>query len=496
MPQVRGRLGRHPARGVQAARRHRRLGRSVSDDGFQLRGGDRRGVHEVRDERIAVSRLQAGDVVAGGEDGARRGGGRVSRPSEPYDLGEVSGGRGAGGAEGRVRGDLDHDALDDPVQQGGRVQSEDFLWPLQGVADRSRVLACGWRSARVRRRAGRGGAAQEPGGRMGARRGRRSALRRGHGASALRRGGRGRVLGLSGADDRRRSRDRGSRNRVRAHRAEPWRGRLRGVRQARLGRPDDPQRAGGFVLRGACAVLRGARDLRPQGQGGQGERRRHRQAGRGGRAGGARADDAFLSAFLAVEGAGDLPQHAAMVRRDRPAARRRDGHLRQDDPRAGADLDRRAGDLDAEDRAQPALFDDRGAAGLGAVAAAGLGRAADVFRQAAGRGQGRDPARSGGERAHRRGFPGRGGRRLVRGGRGGAVPRQRPRPGRVGEGDGHPRRLVRFRGPPTPSRCATGRTGSGRRASISKAPTSIAAGSIPRCCNPAARWGGRPTRAC
>jgi hypothetical protein len=35
--------------------------------------------------------------------------------------------------------------------------------------------------------------------------------------------------------------------------------------------------------------------------------------------------------------------------------------------------------MDAADRAQPALFDDRGAARLGAVAPARLGRAADLL---------------------------------------------------------------------------------------------------------------------
>ena len=60
-------------------------------------------------------------------------------------------------------------------------------------------------------------------------------------------------------------------------------------------------------------------------------------------------------------------------------------------------------------------------------------------------GERRDPARPGGQRPHRRGLPRRGRRRLVRRGRQGALPRQRPRPRRVGEGDRHPRRLVRFR---------------------------------------------------
>ena len=76
---------------------------------------------------------------------------------------------------------------------------------------------------------------------------------------------------------------------------------------------------------------------------------------------------------LALQGAGDLSQHAAMVRRHRPRGRRRAGHLWQDDPRTRADLNRRAGDLDAANRAQPAVLDDRGAARLGAVAASAPG---------------------------------------------------------------------------------------------------------------------------
>ncbi len=46
---------------------------------------------------------------------------------------------------------------------------------------------------------------------------------------------------------------------------------------------------------------------------------------------------------LALQGAADLPQHAAMVRRHRQARRRRAGHLRHHDPPTRPDLDRRAG---------------------------------------------------------------------------------------------------------------------------------------------------------
>ena len=44
---------------------------------FSGRGADRARADEVRGERHALSRLEAGDVVGGGEDRARRGRGRV-----------------------------------------------------------------------------------------------------------------------------------------------------------------------------------------------------------------------------------------------------------------------------------------------------------------------------------------------------------------------------------------------------------------------------------
>jgi hypothetical protein len=50
----------------------------------------------------------------------------------------------------------------------------------------------------------------------------------------------------------------------------------------------------------------------------------------------------------------------------------------------GADLDQSAGRMDPGDGAQSPAFDDRGAAGLGAVAPAGLGRAADLLREEGG----------------------------------------------------------------------------------------------------------------
>ena len=59
---------------------------------FRGRSADRARADEVRRQRHALSRLQAGDVVGGGEDRARRGRGRVRGLHQRYDLGEVSGG--------------------------------------------------------------------------------------------------------------------------------------------------------------------------------------------------------------------------------------------------------------------------------------------------------------------------------------------------------------------------------------------------------------------
>ena len=107
--------------------------------------------------------------------------------------------------------------------------------------------------------------------------------------------------------------------------------------------------------------------------------------------------------------------------------------LRRHDPRAGADLDRRAGDLDPGLGPQPSAFDDRRPARLGAVAAAGLGRASDLFRE-----KRRAPGRPGfpsevgkGQCADPRGVRGGGCGCLVPAGRQGAVSRQRGQSGRL-----------------------------------------------------------------
>ena len=105
-----------------------------------------------------------------------------------------------------------------------------------------------------------------------------------------------------------------------------------------------------------------------------------------------------------------------------------------------------------------------------------------------------NPARPGGQRPDQGGLRARGRRRLVRGRRQGALPRQRPPARRLGEGHRHPRRLVRFRLDPCLRAARPPRRHLAGLASISKAPTSTAAGSIRRCCRPAAPAAARPTR--
>ena len=68
VPRLRRALGRGAAGGIQAARGGGRLGPPLHHHGLRRRGADRARAHEVRPERHALSRLEAGDVVGGGED--------------------------------------------------------------------------------------------------------------------------------------------------------------------------------------------------------------------------------------------------------------------------------------------------------------------------------------------------------------------------------------------------------------------------------------------
>ncbi len=84
-------MDRRAARGIQAARRRGRLGASLHHDGQLRRGADRARADEVRRQRHALSRLQAGDVERGGEDRAGGSRGRVRGLHQRYGVGEVSG---------------------------------------------------------------------------------------------------------------------------------------------------------------------------------------------------------------------------------------------------------------------------------------------------------------------------------------------------------------------------------------------------------------------
>ena len=80
---------------------------------YPAEAADRARADEVRRQRHALSRLQAGDVERGGEDRAGRGRGRVRGLHLGHGVGEISGHlAGAWRAGQRVRRDLDHDALD------------------------------------------------------------------------------------------------------------------------------------------------------------------------------------------------------------------------------------------------------------------------------------------------------------------------------------------------------------------------------------------------
>ncbi len=111
---------------------------------FRAETDHRRGVPEIPDDRDALSGVQAGDVVAGGTDRFGRGRGRVSRQGKLHHLGEVSCGATKGDLHGRKCGHLDHHALDDPVQQGGRLWRELRLWPLRGHRDARGMLGAQW----------------------------------------------------------------------------------------------------------------------------------------------------------------------------------------------------------------------------------------------------------------------------------------------------------------------------------------------------------------
>ena len=121
----------------------------------------------------------------------------------------------------------------------------------------------------------------------------------------------------------RRPRHRRYRHRLRAHRARPRPRRLRRLdgecartRAARHQHHHPLHRRRERRLHRSCAGLHGQTRHQRQGRKGRRQRGRDQGAGRGRQAAGARAAEASIPAFVALEEAGDLPQHAAMVHRD------------------------------------------------------------------------------------------------------------------------------------------------------------------------------------
>ena len=237
--------------------------------------------------------------------------------------------------------------------------------------------------------------------------------------------------------------------------------------------------AGRRALRGEPAVLRRAVDL-----GREPEDRR--EAPRGGRAVPRGALRPQLHALLAAQDAGDLPRDDAVVRgHGRGAGIRR--------PEAAGDAARNRAARRRGDGVLPGLGQgaaarhDREPARLDALAPAAVGRADAVLHP---QGDGRAaPALARAARAGRAAGRARRDRGVAAHRAGGAARRRRRR---VREGQGHARRLVRFRldapdGDGRPGRAqaahrlALRRDASSRPTSISRARTSIAAGSTRRC---------------
>ena len=258
---------------------------------------------QVPAERRAVSRAAPGDVVAGGEDRAGRGRGRVPRPHLAHDLGALPGGAApAHELDGASRGDLDHHALDHPGQPRDRRRRRVRL--RAGARRRRRPTA---RCARVGEKLlvalellpqfckDVGIATHHvvhvfKGARTGRHRLRPSAARP--------------RLRLRRAGAARRLRHHRGGHRLRAHRARRT-ARTTSTSAARTGwrSPDTVGDDGTFnawvPLFAGAARLQGARSGLPP---------RWIEAGG---AAGARQAGALLPAFLAVQGAADLPRHAA-----------------------------------------------------------------------------------------------------------------------------------------------------------------------------------------
>src|SRR5262245_18738237 len=127
-------------------RRRGRLEAPLHDHGLRRRSDNRRGAHEVRHERAALSRLKAGHVVRGRAHRARRGRGRIRGDRESVDLCEVSRAElcptriGHRRDQRRLNRHLDDDAMDDPWQPRRRLLEGHRLRPLRGHAGARRQL--------------------------------------------------------------------------------------------------------------------------------------------------------------------------------------------------------------------------------------------------------------------------------------------------------------------------------------------------------------------
>ena len=336
MPRLRRALDQRAARRVRAPRRRRRLGAPLYHHGFFRRSADRARIDEIRRQRHALPRLEAGDVVGGGEDRARRSGGRVRGLHVRYGVGEVSDrqcDRRIARPSRVVDRHLDHDALDAAGQPRDQFLAEDRIRTVSSRRRADRQLGKVRRSVRHRRQTGGRGVPASARHRIQEAQASQGIVERaGLLASSQ---GIGRRLRIRGAAASWRSRHRGCRHRLRPHRA---RARPRGFRSLdracpracrtrhqhrdslhrRCRRP--LHRPGAGIYRQARAD-RDGRERRCQRGGDQGfGRRRHADL--------ARPAQASISAFVAVEKAGDLPQHAAMVHRDGQPHRLRPGQVR------------------------------------------------------------------------------------------------------------------------------------------------------------------------
>ena len=123
MPRIRGPLDRGAEARLQAARRRRRLGQSLHDDGVFGRGADRPRARQVSRQWRALQGCKAGPVVGRRADRARRGGSRIPRPQIHDGVGALSDRAcRAAGARRRCGADLDDDALDIAGQPRDRLQ--------------------------------------------------------------------------------------------------------------------------------------------------------------------------------------------------------------------------------------------------------------------------------------------------------------------------------------------------------------------------------------